>query len=123
MNQGAALHDKLVDFTASLESVGAALNSAKQVFDAAMKQHSTGPDNLVRQAEMLVDLGVRPRRRLAQLAIDFTAERPRRLSLVDVTAELEKAERSPELIAEPEMDETLQEFNGVEEGLQALPAS
>ena len=58
MNRGAELYDKFVGFVTNLESVGIALSDARQAFDEASKQLSTGPGNLVRQVEMLRELGV-----------------------------------------------------------------
>jgi DNA recombination protein RmuC len=61
MKRGAELYDKFVGFTANLEQVGAALLNARKAYDQAHKQLSTGPGNLVRQVEMLRELGVAPK--------------------------------------------------------------
>jgi DNA recombination protein RmuC len=58
MKRGAELYDKFVGFVTNLESVGAALSDARQAYDEAARQLSTGPGNLVRQVEMLRELGV-----------------------------------------------------------------
>ena len=61
MKRGAELYDKFVGFVTNLESVGDALNRARERYDEARGQLSTGPGNLVRQVEMLRELGVAPR--------------------------------------------------------------
>ena len=61
MKRGAELYDKFVGFATNLESVGNALYSARQAFDEATKQLTSGPGSLVRQVEMLRELGVRPK--------------------------------------------------------------
>ena len=58
MKRGAELYDKFVGFVTNLESVGVALSDARQAYDEAAKQLSIGPGNLVRQVEMLRELGV-----------------------------------------------------------------
>jgi DNA recombination protein RmuC len=63
MKRGAELYEKFAGFTANLEQVGAALQNARKAYDQAYKQLSTGPGNLVRQVEMLRELGVNPRNR------------------------------------------------------------
>jgi DNA recombination protein RmuC len=63
MKRGAELYEKFVGFTANLEQVGAALLGARKAYDQAHKQLVTGPGNLVRQVEMLRELGVAPKNR------------------------------------------------------------
>jgi len=59
-SRGAALYDKFVGFTGDLSKVGDHLAKARESYDEARKKLSVGSGNLVRQAEMLRDLGVRP---------------------------------------------------------------
>jgi DNA recombination protein RmuC len=66
VNRGASLYDKLAAFVADLESVGVKLRQAQQTYEEAYKKLSSGQGNLVRQAEMLIDLGVKPAKRLPQ---------------------------------------------------------
>ena len=61
MKRGAELYDKFVGFITNLESVGGALYNARQAYDEALKQLSTGRGNLVSQVEMLRKLGVAPK--------------------------------------------------------------
>ena len=62
--RGGALYDKFVGFVEDLQSVGQRLAQTKDSYDKAFGKLSTGRGNLVRQAENLRDLGVRPARRL-----------------------------------------------------------
>ena len=63
-DRGAKLYEKFVGFVEALEGVGAALGKAQDSYaDAASRLHS-GSGNLVRQAEMLRELGVTPKREL-----------------------------------------------------------
>ncbi len=61
MKRGAELYDKFVGFVTNLESVGDAILGARRAYEDASRQLSTGPGNLVRQVEMLRELGVAPR--------------------------------------------------------------
>jgi DNA recombination protein RmuC len=63
MKRGAELYDKFVGFVSNLETVGNSLHGAKNAYDEACRQLSTGPGNLVRQVEMLRKLGVAPKTR------------------------------------------------------------
>jgi DNA recombination protein RmuC len=63
MKRGAELYDKFVGFVTNLESVGSSLLGARNAYDEACRQLSTGPGNLVRQVEMLRKLGVAPKTR------------------------------------------------------------
>ncbi len=58
--RGAALYDKFVGFASDLGKVGDHLTRARESYDEARKKLSEGSGNLVRQAEMLRNLGVRP---------------------------------------------------------------
>ena len=114
MKRGADLYDRIVEFAAGLESVGSAIHGARQAFDEASRQLSGGPGSLMRQAEMLVELDARPRKRSSKSVADASGmERPQ-LTLVresspeqpafDVAAEAEQMaaleEPSLEMVAE-----------------------
>jgi DNA recombination protein RmuC len=58
--RGATLYDKFVGFGVDLLKVGEHLTKARDSFDDARRKLSEGSGNLVRQAEMLKKLGVRP---------------------------------------------------------------
>jgi DNA recombination protein RmuC len=64
MKRGADLYEKFVGFVTNLESVGTDLAKARQSYEEAWRQLSTGPGNLVRQVEMLRELDVKPKTRL-----------------------------------------------------------
>jgi DNA recombination protein RmuC len=58
------LYDKFAGFVDNLRQVGDRLQQARQSYDAALGQLSTGPGNLLRQAEMLRELGARSTKRI-----------------------------------------------------------
>ncbi|MGB7548265.1 MAG: DNA recombination protein RmuC [Terracidiphilus sp.] len=70
MNRGAELYDKFVGFVSDLEAVGKSLRGADQSYSNAMKKLSEGRGNLVRQVEMLKELGVRTGKSLPQGLLD-----------------------------------------------------
>jgi len=59
MERGSELYDKFVGFVSDLEAVGKSLRVADQSYGAAMKKLSEGRGNLIRQVEMLRQLGVK----------------------------------------------------------------
>ena len=63
--RGAELYDKLCGFTVELTKVGNSINQAKNSFDEASKKLVHGRGSVIRQAEMLRDLGVKPTKTLA----------------------------------------------------------
>ncbi len=73
MERGAELYDKFVGFVSDLEAVGKSLRSADQNYTAAMKKLSEGRGNLVRQVEMLKQLGLRTSKSLPQNLLDAAA--------------------------------------------------
>lgn len=78
--RGGRLYDKFVGFAQDLEAVGAALGAAQRSFEGARSKLSQGPGNLVRQTEMLRELGARSDKALppalAEAAADGTAASP-----------------------------------------------
>ncbi len=79
MNRGAALFEKFVGFVSDLEAIGKGLRNADQSYTSAMKKLSEGPGNLIRQVEMLKQLGVRtsksiPRNLLDTAGLDESSE-------------------------------------------------
>lgn len=62
--RGAELYDKLSAFASELEKVGTQLRLAQNAYDGAMNRLSTQKGNVIRQAEMLKELGVRPSKKL-----------------------------------------------------------
>lgn len=70
MNRGAELYDKFVNFVADLEAVGKSLRSADASYTNAMKKLSEGRGNLIRQVELLRNLGVRTGKQLPRNLLD-----------------------------------------------------
>jgi DNA recombination protein RmuC len=62
--RGAELYDKLVGFVEDLDAVGQRLEQAKDSYDSAHAKLCTGKGNVIRRAEMLRDLGVKPSKNL-----------------------------------------------------------
>ena len=70
MHRGAELYDKFVGFVTDLEAVGKNLRGADQSYTNAMKKLSEGRGNLIRQVEMLKELGVRSGKTLPRNLLD-----------------------------------------------------
>ncbi len=68
--RGADLYDRLVAFVVDLEKVGERLNSAQESFVSARDKLSKNKGNVIRQAEMLRNLGVRPTKSMPQGVLD-----------------------------------------------------
>lgn len=67
--RGAALYDKFVGFVEDLEKVGDKLSQTKLTYDNALGKLSSGNGNLIRQAEMLRELGVKSTKQLSESLI------------------------------------------------------
>ncbi len=83
MNRGAELYDKFVNFVADLEAVGKSLRSADVSYSNAMKKLSEGRGNLVRQVEMLKQLGIRTTKQMPRGLLDAAADEGLGLALPD----------------------------------------
>jgi DNA recombination protein RmuC len=70
MNRGAELYDKFVGFVSDLEAIGRSLRGADQSYSSAMKKLSEGRGNLIRQVEMLKELGVRTSKSMPRNLLD-----------------------------------------------------
>ena len=67
------LYDKFAGFVDSLKLVGDRIGQAQQTYETALGQLSTGSGNLLRQAEMLKELGARNTKQInTQLAEQAT---------------------------------------------------
>lgn len=62
--QGAKIYDKLVSVLDSLKSVGKRINESKKDYDEAMGRLVDGKGNLIRSAEKLKELGVKPNKEI-----------------------------------------------------------
>ncbi len=86
--RGAELYDRLVDFVRDLDHVGAALQDANKSYASAHKRLTTGRGNVIRQAEMLRDLGVKPSKALPGALVESAEdeEHPRTLAALPLAA-------------------------------------
>jgi DNA recombination protein RmuC len=64
MDRGEKLHDKFVGFVEDLETVGNRISEADQSYREAFSKLTSGRENLVRQVEMLRELGLKPKKKL-----------------------------------------------------------
>jgi DNA recombination protein RmuC len=64
--RGGRLYDKFVNFVESLQKVGERIQQSQQEYDMAMKQLTTGQGNVVRQVEMLKELGAKSSKKLPE---------------------------------------------------------
>jgi DNA recombination protein RmuC len=74
VNRGAELYDRLVGFVEELKSVGERLEQARTSYGQALSKFSTGKGNVIRQAEMLKALGVKPKKNLPVELVDAGGE-------------------------------------------------
>ncbi len=71
--RGAELYDRLSGFVADLEKVGERLQQAQASYHGAYDKLTRNKGSVVRQAEMLRQLGVKPTRPMPQAALDAAA--------------------------------------------------
>ena len=64
MDRGEKLYDKFVGFVEDLQAVGQSISDADQSYKEAFKKLTSGRENLVRQVEMLRELGLEPKKKL-----------------------------------------------------------
>lgn len=69
--RGAQLYDRLCAFVADLEKVGERLGQARDSFDAARDKLSRNKGSVIRQAEMLRELGVKPNKALPAKLVEL----------------------------------------------------
>ena len=72
--QCAKLYDKFVGFVEDLDDVGRKLGQTQKSFDDAKSKLSTGRGNLIRQAEQVKNLGVKPTKNLPAQLLDDGGE-------------------------------------------------
>jgi DNA recombination protein RmuC len=77
--RGAVLYDKLVGFVQDLDALGDRLRQARESYDSAYGKFSTGRGNVIRQAEMLKSLGVKPNKSLPQVIVEAALDEPLKL--------------------------------------------
>ncbi len=64
--RGAALYDKFAGFVDTLQDVGKNIERSQKAYDKAFSQLKDGNGNLIRQAEMLKELGVKAQKELPE---------------------------------------------------------
>lgn len=69
-NVGAELYDRLAGFVDDLDKVGKNLGQAQDAYTKAYNKLSQNKGNVIRQAEMLKELGVKPTRSLPAPLVD-----------------------------------------------------
>ena len=72
--RGGELYDKLCGFVEDLETVGNRISQAQKAYDLAHGKLATGRGNVIRQAEMLRDLGVKPTKVLPAATVERAIE-------------------------------------------------
>lgn len=73
-SRGAELYDKLTSFVEDLTALGGRLQQAQKAYDGAYSKLAGGRGNVIRQAELLRELGVKPSKQLPQALTDASAE-------------------------------------------------
>ncbi len=72
--RGAELYEKLCGFVDDFETVGKRLKQAQSAFDSAQGKLVTGRGNVIRQATMLRELGVKPSKDLPAALVELASE-------------------------------------------------
>lgn len=72
-NRGAELYDKLCGYVADLEDLGKQLGLAQSSYEKAKSKLHTGRGNLIRQADMLKTMGVKPTKALPLQLSEYAA--------------------------------------------------
>jgi DNA recombination protein RmuC len=89
--RGGEFYDKLVGFVEDLAGVGNRLRQASESYESARNKLIQGRGNLIRQAEMLKELGVKPSKALPQELVESAlTEQPLVLPSLAATAEAEE---------------------------------
>jgi DNA recombination protein RmuC len=70
IDRGEKLYEKFVGFVEDLETVGSKIGEADQSYKEALGKLKSGPGNLVRQVEMLRELGLKPKRMLKRKLLE-----------------------------------------------------
>lgn len=81
--RGAELYDKLVGFVDDLQGVGNRIRQAQIEYDKAYGKFVAGKGNVIRQAEMLKELGVKPGKSMPQDVLDVAVEETVILEKID----------------------------------------
>ena len=71
-----ALYEKFVGFTEDLGRIGKNVNDAKESYEKALGKLSEGPGNLIRQVELLKELGAKTNKALHPKLLERSLEEP-----------------------------------------------
>jgi DNA recombination protein RmuC len=74
VRRGSELYDKLAAFAKDLTDVGRKLDDAKGAYDEAYKKLAEGRGNVIRQAELLKGLGIKPTKAIPSGMVDLAME-------------------------------------------------
>lgn len=74
VRRGGELYDKLAAFAKDLTEVGSKLDAARSAYDEAYKKLAEGRGNVIRQAEMLKSLGIKPTKSMPTAMLDLAME-------------------------------------------------
>ncbi len=74
VKRGTALYEKFVSFTEDLVDVGDKIDLAKKTHDQALSKLSQGTGNLVRQVEILKDLGLKSEKKIAKRLVQESSD-------------------------------------------------
>jgi len=74
VRRGSELYDKLAAFAKDLTEVGSKLDAARGAYDEAYKKLAEGRGNVIRQAEMLKSLGIKPTKSMPTAMLDLAME-------------------------------------------------
>jgi DNA recombination protein RmuC len=80
VHRGGELYEKLAAFATELTDVGKSLDAARQSYDEAVKKLSTGRGNVIRQAEMLRELGIKPSKNIPTILVEAAMDTPPELA-------------------------------------------
>jgi len=61
-NEAEAMYDKLVLFVDEMHKIGGHLQKAQDAYDTSIKRLKTGKGNIIKRAENMVELGLKPRK-------------------------------------------------------------
>jgi len=64
-NEAEAMYEKLVGFVDEMKKVGVHLHKAQESYDTSMNRLRTGRGNVIKRAENIVELGLRPKKQLS----------------------------------------------------------
>ncbi|WP_373035013.1 DNA recombination protein RmuC [Sulfurimonas sp.] len=65
-----AMYEKLVLFVEEMQKIGSSLQKAQDSYDTSMKRLKTGKGNIIKRAENMVELGLKPKKSLNILSED-----------------------------------------------------